>query len=110
MKVKIHTQGWVGSRSKDAGEEADASIHAVLEIDGMVIVNVTRIATICSNDGFTKVVATLIPGELETVVHDAASWKALVQDAAQPEGKTTRALYRDGLARHAADSDSRPSP
>ena len=78
MKVKIHTQGWVGDAPKDEGEEADGSIHVLLEVDGVVFDAVTRVAVIASNDSFTKIVATLIPGELETVVHDRDSWDELL--------------------------------
>lgn len=93
MKVRIHTQGWKDDHGKAVGEEATGSIGVLLELNGMVISEVTRVATVVGTDGFTKVVATLIPGELETVVHDADSWEELTQDIGHPR----RAEYRNGL-------------
>jgi hypothetical protein len=97
VKVKIHTQGWIADRSKEEGEEAQASLYVLLELDGKLISEVTRVATVHSNEGFTKLVVTLIPGELETVVHDRDSWAALCQDADDPQGARIRALFRKGL-------------
>lgn len=77
MNVKIHTQGWVGDRSTEEDEEATVSIHCLLELDGIVYDAVSRAAIICSNQDFTKLVVTLIPGSLETVVHDKDSWEEL---------------------------------
>lgn len=99
MKVRVHTLGWVGDIARAAGEEASASIHSVLELDGHVYPDVTRIAVVSGSEDFTKVIVTLIPGELETVVHDGDSWKALLQDARDPDGAERRQPYRAWLRR-----------
>jgi hypothetical protein len=69
----------------------------ILEVDGHIIPNVTRVAVVSSGEQFTKLVATMYPGELETVVHDADSWAALVQDHDDPEGAPHRRRYREAL-------------
>lgn len=80
----------MADRAKGDGEDAAASIYVCLELDGQLFLDVARVAVVASNSGFTKVVATLIPGELETVVHDQESWLKLVEIAEQPR----RAWYR----------------
>lgn len=94
MNVKIHTQGWVLDRPKGEGEEATGSIHVVLELDGKVFLEVLRVETVFAADDFTEVVAHLVPGELDTIVHDKNSWDALCQDARDPAGAERRAPYR----------------
>lgn len=93
MRVKIHTQGWVGDHGQEQGEEAGASLHVLLELDGQLIDAVERVAVVASNNTFTRVVATMYPGELETVVHDQDSWNELVAYAQNPRTK----IYRGRL-------------
>lgn len=84
MKIVVHTQGIVGSRPKREGEQAGGMFRCVLEIDGMLIDRVTRVRVDHRSDEFTYVVAVLIPGEVEEVVHTQESWDALFKRETAP--------------------------
>ena len=75
MRLKIHTKGIRGSRTRKDNELAGALLHSVIEIDGQLIEEVTRVAVISSGDSFTKVIVHLVPGEIEYVSHTEESWQ-----------------------------------
>lgn len=74
MKLTIHTKGIVGSAVRREDEESRAMINCVIEIDGHMIEDVTRVRVLHSADEFSTVLVRLIPGEVETIAHTAESW------------------------------------
>ncbi len=77
MRLKIHTRGWVGSRQKTEGEESAAMVNAVIEIDGHVISEVSRVRVLAGADEIVTVMVRLIPGELDVIAHTEETWKEL---------------------------------
>lgn len=77
MNLKIHTRGWVGSRQKTEGEESQAMLGVVIEIDGHVIEEVTSARVLARHGDIVTVMVRLIPGELDVIAHTEETWKEL---------------------------------
>lgn len=79
MKVTLHHQGWTGSRPRAPDEEPDAALGLLVEIDGLLIDRALNARVISRGNDFAMVTLRLIPGDIETIVHDAESWDELVK-------------------------------
>lgn len=80
MKMKIHTRGFNGSAIRQKGEESSAMLGAILEIDGHLIEEVTRVRVLHAADDFTTVMVRFIPGEVETIAHSAETWAQIIEE------------------------------
>lgn len=80
MRMTIHTKGIKGSGMIEEGEEANVMFAAqVLEIDGHLIDQITRIRVLHAPDEISTVLVRFVPGSLETIAHTKESWKELME-------------------------------
>lgn len=104
MRVRIHVQGWSGSRSIKKGEEPDALLRGVLEVDGHRIEEAIRCEVTFSGE-FVTVKAHLLPGSFEVVTHDDESWPALMLEIDEARRERRQAVA--GTGRHVADAGAK---
>ncbi len=79
MRIKVHVQGIKGSGSIKEGEEASALFQGVLEVDGILIEEISGVEAVFSGREFARVSAHLIPGAFEVVTHTNESWPELLK-------------------------------
>lgn len=79
MNMKIHTKGIKGSGMIKEGENPSVMFSAILEIDGVLIDEVTRVRVLHGADEITTVMVRMFPGTLDTIAHTDTSWKELIE-------------------------------
>lgn len=79
MRIRVHVEGIKGSRRVRKDEEPSILFNGVLEVDGVLIEEVSAIETIFAGGDFATVKAHLIPGAFEVVTHTDESWPELLR-------------------------------
>lgn len=79
MRVKVHVEGIKGSGGIKEGEEPAALFYGLLEVNGVMIEEVTKIEVVFSGSDFAVVKPHLVPGSFEVVTHTKESWAELIQ-------------------------------
>jgi hypothetical protein len=94
MRIKVHVEGIKGSARADEGQEPSALFNGVLEVDGHLIEEVTRIEAVFVGGDFTTVKPHLIPGSFEVVAHTKESWPELLKALEEQKKKVQAGTNR----------------
>ncbi len=76
-RVRVYQLGWKDDHAQKSGEDANALLRSVVEIDGRVLHDATDITIEASGGGFTSALGRINCSEVSFVRLDEEEWHTL---------------------------------